>query len=110
LLNVSPTTRLLLEAGAAVAGAALALLVFALLVWTWRDVSARTKSLALRLLALALVVVFNVVGLVVYLLLRPRETLAERREREMIEELLAREVTTLAIRQRTTRGGEVAPN
>ena len=108
MLSVSPATRTLLEAGAALTGAALALLLFALLLWTWRDISARSKRGLVRLAALALVLAFNLVGLVVYLLLRPRETLVERREREMIEEILAREITTLAMRQRTAPGGEAA--
>ena len=107
MITVSPTTRLALETGAALVGAALALLLFALLVWTWRDISARSRNLAARLLALALVLFFNLFGLVVYLLLRPRETIAERREREMIEELLAREVTSLALRSRSA--GAEAP-
>lgn len=103
MISVSPTTRLMLEAGAALAGAALALLLFSLLVWTWRDIAARSQSPLARSLALLLVLVFNVLGLVVYLLLRPRETIAERRERELIEELLAREVTTMAIRARAAQ-------
>jgi hypothetical protein len=106
LIEVSPTIQLLLQAGAAFSGAALALVVFGVLVWTWRDVSARTRSTAGRLAALGLVLVFNVVGLVVYLLLRPRETLAERRERQMIEEILAREVTAMALRGRSSAGVE----
>jgi len=106
VITVSPTARLFLELGAGLAGATLALLLFALLVWTWRDVTARTRSSLARLVALLLVLLLNVVGLVVYLLLRPRETIAERREREMIEELLAREVTVLAMRSRTGRATE----
>ncbi len=104
MISVSPTTRLILESGAAFAGAALALLLFSLLVWTWRDIAARSGSVLARFGALLLVLVLNVLGLVVYLLLRPRETVAERRERELIEELLAREVTTMAIRSRTAQG------
>lgn len=100
LITVSPTTSLLLQGAAAFAGAALALLWFGLLVWTWRDASARTKSLVGRVAALVLVLVFSVIGLVAYLLLRPRETLSERHERAMIEEILAREVTGTPLRPR----------
>jgi hypothetical protein len=109
VITVSPTTRLLLELGAALAGAALALLLFSLLVWTWRDVAARTRGAAARWGALLLVLAFNVLGLVIYLLLRPRETIAERREREMIEEILAREITALAMRGRPGRATEADP-
>jgi hypothetical protein len=100
LITVSPSISLALQTGAALAGAALALLVVGVLVWTWRDAAARTRSFVGRLMALLLVLVFNVIGLVVYLLLRPRETLAERREREMIEEILAREAIGSAARAR----------
>lgn len=100
MITVSPTTNLLLQGSAAFAGAALALLWFGLLVWTWRDVSARSKSPVFRLAALLLVLVFSVIGLVAYLLLRPRETLVERHERAMIEEILAREVTGTPLRPR----------
>jgi hypothetical protein len=107
LITVSPTTSLILELGAAMAGAALALLIVGLIVWVWRDASARSKSSAVRIGALALVLVFNLVGLIVYLLLRPRETLSERREREMIEEILAREVGAIALaRSRAGRAPE----
>lgn len=78
-------------------GAASALLLFGLLVWTWRDVSARSRDLLARGGALLLVLVLNIFGLVLYLLLRPRETLAEKYEREMIEEILARELTGAAL-------------
>jgi ABC-type molybdate transport system permease subunit len=100
VIDVSPTTNLLLQGTAAFIGAAIALLWFGLLVWTWRDVSARTKSPVARIAALVLVLLFTVIGLMAYLLLRPRETLSQRHERAMIEEILAREVTGTPLRPR----------
>ena len=102
----------LLRAAAGICGAAAALLFFSLVVWTWRDMAARSRDTGLRAGAVLLVVLFNVLGLMVYLLLRPRETIAERYEREMIEELLAREISSgaLARRARTSHdAGEEAP-
>lgn len=78
-------------------GATTALVLLSLAVWTARDVAARARERWARWGAVALVLVFNVFGLLIYLLLRPRDTLAERREREMIEEILARELNAAAL-------------
>jgi uncharacterized membrane protein YadS len=97
-LPADPAT--LMRIGATVCGAAAALLLLSLAVWTARDVSARTGDRLVRLAAVALVLVLNVFGLVIYLLLRPRETASERYERELIEEILAREISAGAIKRR----------
>ncbi len=78
---------------ASAAGAGLALFLASLVVWTGRDAAARTNSRLGQAAAVLLVLGLNVIGLVIYLLLRTPETLAERREREMIEAILTREVT-----------------
>jgi heme/copper-type cytochrome/quinol oxidase subunit 2 len=85
-----------LRLGATVCGAAVALLYFSMLVWTARDIGARSRDGLVRLSAVLLVLVLNVLGLLVYVLLRPRETVSERYERELIEEVLAREVSSYA--------------
>jgi heme/copper-type cytochrome/quinol oxidase subunit 2 len=92
-----------LRIGVAMCGAATALVVLSLAVWTARDISARTKDGLVRVAAVVLVVFLPLVGLIVYLLLRPRETLAERYERELIEEILTREVSAAAIRRSQSR-------
>jgi heme/copper-type cytochrome/quinol oxidase subunit 2 len=90
----------LVSLAASVCGGAVALFVFSLAFWTARDVAARSRDLLVRAAAVVLVLGLNVFGLVIYVLLRPPETLSEREERELIEELLAREATTTAIRRR----------
>jgi hypothetical protein len=95
-----PVLDPVLRTAAALCGAALALLIFSLVVWTARDIAARSRDTLIRLTAVALVLILNVFGLVIYLLLRPVETLAERQERELIEELLAREATAAALARR----------
>jgi hypothetical protein len=82
-----------LRLGAMLCGAAVAMLYFSLLVWTARDVAARSRDSAVRIGAVLLVLVLNVLGLVIYLMLRPRETVAEKYERELVEEILAREIS-----------------
>jgi hypothetical protein len=99
--SLKPLLRMI----AAGLGAATALLVFSLAVWTYRDVAARTRDGLVRAGALILVLALPLFGLITYLLLRPRETIAERYEREMIEELLAREVTSGALARRAPRAG-----
>lgn len=75
--------------GLALYAALTALAVWATLVlWSWQDMAARSRSVSLRLLAAALVAVLNVPGLFIYLMLRPRETLAEAYERSLEEEVL----------------------
>jgi hypothetical protein len=90
-------------------GAVAALLIFSLVFWAARDISARTRDTWLRLAAIGVVLFLNVLGLVIYLLLRPRETMAERYERELIEELLTREVSAGAL-ARAQAGRAQRPN
>nr|HID13482.1 zinc ribbon domain-containing protein [Anaerolineae bacterium] len=57
-------------------------------IWTFRDIRARSRDILAQILATLLVIVLPVVGLVVYLMLRPRETLAEAYERSLEQEAL----------------------
>jgi RNA polymerase subunit RPABC4/transcription elongation factor Spt4 len=65
-----------------------------LAIWTFRDIRARTRDLFAWLLATLLVLVTGPVGLLLYLLLRPRETLAQSYDRQLEEEALLRDITT----------------
>ncbi|MBI3973259.1 MAG: zinc ribbon domain-containing protein [Chloroflexi bacterium] len=73
-------------------GAYMIALWFSMIVWTYYDIRARSQDLYVHIFATALVVVFNVFGLVLYLILRPRETLAEAYERSLEEETLLQEI------------------
>ena len=57
-------------------------------IWTFRDIRARSRDFLAQILATLLVIVLPVIGLVVYLMLRPRETLAEAYERSLEQEAL----------------------
>jgi RNA polymerase subunit RPABC4/transcription elongation factor Spt4 len=61
-------------------------------IWTFRDIRARSRDIFAQILATLMVLIFFPLfpfpGLVLYLLLRPRETLAEVYERSLEEEAL----------------------
>ena len=61
--------------------------------WTFRDVRARTQDFLSQILATVLTAVFPIAGLLIYMILRPRQTLAEIYERQLEEESLLAEMT-----------------
>lgn len=73
-------------------GAYFIALWFSMIIWTYYDIRARSQDLYVHIFATALVVVFTVFGLVLYLILRPRETLAEAYERSLEEETLLQDI------------------
>ncbi len=75
-----------------VAGGLVALVWLAVVVWAYRDCRARSRSAGAAALTLLLVALLPVVGLVVYLLLRPRETLAEGYDRALEQEALLQQI------------------
>jgi len=76
----------------AVIGGLLAAFWIGLIIWTWRDIRSRSADIFAVLLAVLLVIVFNVIGLLIYVLVRPKQTLAERYDRALEEEILLREL------------------
>ncbi len=64
-----------------------------LIIWTFRDIRSRTQDTLSQILATVLVVIFFVGGLFIYIILRPRQTLAEIYERQLEEESLLAEMT-----------------
>ncbi len=64
-----------------------------LIIWTFRDIRSRTQDAFLQIAATLLVTVFFIGGLFIYMILRPRQTLAEIYERQLEEESLLAEMT-----------------
>ncbi len=64
-----------------------------LIIWTFRDIRSRTQDFLSQILATLLVTVFFIGGLFIYMILRPRQTLAEIYERQLEEESLLAEMT-----------------
>jgi len=77
-----------------VAGVTALLVAFwiGLALWTLRDIRARTRDFFAWLLALLLVLATGPIGLLLYFLLRPRETLAQVYDRQLEEEALLRDI------------------
>ena len=59
--------------------------------WTHRDIASRTADRLQQLAAVALVAVFNLPGLLIYLAVRPPDTAADRFIRELEAEALVQE-------------------
>jgi RNA polymerase subunit RPABC4/transcription elongation factor Spt4 len=75
-----------------VLGAYLFAVYLGLVVWAFKDVHARTRDVLGQIMATLLVAIFTLPGLLVYVLLRPRTTLAEEYERSLAEESLLQEL------------------
>lgn len=76
----------------ALAGAYALALWFALVIWTYRDITARSTSTVTHIFSTLVVVLFWVPGAVIYLLLRPKETLEEAFQRTVEEEYLLQDL------------------
>ncbi len=73
-------------------GALLAALWLSLVIWAFRDMRARSRDPFAQILAALVVALLPFAGIVIYLILRPRETLAEAYERALEEEALLQEI------------------
>jgi RNA polymerase subunit RPABC4/transcription elongation factor Spt4 len=91
----STLTSLLGSLGIVIAFIAAFVVIFwlSLIFWTFRDIRSRTQDLILQIAATLLVTVFFIGGLFIYLILRPKQTLAEIYERQLEEESLLAEMT-----------------
>ena len=85
---------------AALGGAFLAALWLSLMVWTYRDIRGRVRDPMVRILAVLLVGVLFLPGVVVYLILRPSQTMEDEYQHMLEEEALLQ-----AIEERTACPG-----
>lgn len=77
---------------AALAGSYLAILWLSAIVWTYRDIKDRSSDVLSQIIAVLLVIVFNIPGLIIYLILRPHQTLTEAYERNLEMEAMLHEM------------------
>ena len=61
-------------------------------IWTFNDIRSRSRDWLAILLACLLVLVFPIVGLILYMMIRPKDTLAAVYDRALEEEALLREL------------------
>lgn len=61
-------------------------------IWTFNDIRSRTRDWLAILLATVLVLVFPIVGWVLYLMIRPKQSLGDVYDRALEEEALLREI------------------
>jgi RNA polymerase subunit RPABC4/transcription elongation factor Spt4 len=78
----------LIVAATSLCGAIVAALLAGITVWTFRDIRSRTRDPFAQILATVMVGVIPIAGILVYFMLRPRETLAEQYVRALEEESL----------------------
>ena len=81
----------------ALGGAYLIALWFVLAVWTFRDIETRSRSVVTQVFSTLLVVLFWIPGLLLYRLLRPKETLDEAYQRSLEEEYLIQDLEELPL-------------
>jgi len=70
----------------------LAALWISLVVWAFRDMRLRSRDPFSQFLSALIVAALPIVGIIIYLILRPSETLAEAYERALEEEALLQEI------------------
>jgi RNA polymerase subunit RPABC4/transcription elongation factor Spt4 len=78
----------------ALSGAYLAALWVVLAVWTYRDIEARSRSVVTQVLSTVLAAVFFIPGVLLYMILRPKETLDLTFQRSLEEEYLLQDLET----------------
>lgn len=82
---------------AAIGGAYLIALWFVLIVWTYRDIESRSSNVFTQIFSTLLVVLFFIPGVLLYLLLRPKQTLDEAFQRSLEEEYLLQDLEDLRL-------------
>ncbi len=64
-----------------------------LVIWTFRDMRLRSRDIFAQLLASLVVLIFGPLGLLIYLILRPQETLSDAYARTLEEEALLQDIS-----------------
>lgn len=81
----------------ALGGAYLVATWFVLIVWTYRDIESRSRNVVTQVASTLLAVFFWVPGVLLYMLLRPKETLDEAYQRSLEEEYLLQDLQELPL-------------
>lgn len=76
----------------ALLGAFVAALWLALTIWTFRDMRSRSRDVLAQAMAALVVAVLNIPGFIIYLILRPPQTIAQAYEQSLEEEALLQQI------------------
>ena len=87
-------------------GAYIVLLWAASVLWTYRDIHARSEDVVVQVLAVSLALLLPFAGVVLHMILRPRQTLTEKYERSLEEEYLRRDLEEKFVCPHCQRGIE----
>ena len=82
----------ILEVLVALVGAFLLAFWVSLVIWAFNDIRSRTTDILAWILASLMVLIFGPIGLLLYFLLRPRETLDEIYDRQLEQETLLQDL------------------
>lgn len=74
------------------AGAIISAIWLGLVLWTWRDMRGRSRDPLAQIAAALVVAILGIFGLIIYVMLRPHETLVEAYERSLEEEALLQNI------------------
>lgn len=88
----STTLNSLVMVAVSFAAAFIAALWLALVIWTYRDIRSRARDPLVRILAALVVAVLFLPGILIYLILRPANTLEEEYQRSLEEEALLQNI------------------
>ncbi|CAN5486481.1 hypothetical protein BH09CHL1_BH09CHL1_05720 [soil metagenome] len=81
----------------ALCAAYVAALWFVLVVWTYRDIESRSKNVVTQVFSTLMSVLFFVPGVLLYMVLRPRETLDSTFQRSLEEEYLLQDLEEIPL-------------
>lgn len=81
----------------ALGGAYLIATWFVLVVWTYRDIESRSKNVVTQVFSTMLSIFFWIPGVLLYMMLRPKETLDEAYQRSLEEEYLLQDLQELPL-------------
>ncbi|GAB4194857.1 MAG: zinc ribbon domain-containing protein [Roseiflexaceae bacterium] len=87
-------------------GAYILLLWAASVLWTYRDIRNRSEDVVVQVLAVSMALLLPFAGIVLHMILRPRETLSERYERTLEEQYLRRDLEEQHVCPNCQRGIE----
>ena len=69
-------------------GVVITALVASMVIWTYHDMRSRSRDILATILATLMVAILPIIGFIVYLMIRPKETLADAYERSLEQEAL----------------------